>query len=207
MSQTFALVVYNGYDVTGTAPPAKPTNVMANGSAASVSVTWTPVATATSYEVRRRSAASPFATLVGQPSGTSFTDNSVSPGSAYAYSVRARNATGVSGDSAWDFATTMAFTNDPIVAGSTSIRQVHITELRTAVNAIRAAVLLPPFSFAPFDPAGLLKAVDFTDLRLALDGARTAVSLPPATYTDPTFTPGTTLIKSAHITELRSGVQ
>ena len=207
-NQTFALVVYNGYEAAGPEPPAKPLSVVATGNATpSVAITWGTVSTATSYEVRRRSAASPFATLVGQPSSAAFTDNSVSAGSAYAYSIRARNSTGVSNDSAWDFATTMGFTDDPIVPGVTSVRQVHITQLQSAVNAVRAAIVLPPFSFTPFDPAGLIKAVDILDLRSALAAARTAVSLPAASYTDPTLTSGATVIKAAHVTELRSGVQ
>jgi len=101
----------------------------------------------------------------------------------------------------------MAFTDDPIISGVTPVKQAHITQLRSAVNFVRAAVLLPPFSFTPFDPGGFVRTADVTDLRLSLDGARAAVSLPAASYTDQTLTPGSTLIKAAHITELRSGVQ
>ena len=32
------------------------------------------------------------------------------------------------------------FTDDPLVAGETPVKAVHITELRTAINAARAAV-------------------------------------------------------------------
>ena len=111
INQRFALVVYNAYDSSGPAPPAKPLNVVATGNTTpSVNITWSSVSGATSYEVRRRSSNSPFASLAGQPNGPSFADTAVSAGLGYVYSVRARNVTGVSDDSAPDFATTMAFT-------------------------------------------------------------------------------------------------
>ena len=208
-NQKFALVVYNAYDSSGPAPPAKPLNLVATGNATpSVTINWSTVSGATSYEVRRRSSSSPFAMLVGQPTGTSFPDSAVNAGTGYVYTVRARNAIGVSADSAPDFATTMTFTDDPIVAGVTPIKKAHVTELRSAVNAIRAAVGLSAFPFTPADLTGLvISAAHFADLRSALAEARAAVLLPPARYTDPTLTQQTTMIKAVHITELRNGVQ
>ncbi|HXH38193.1 MAG TPA: S8 family serine peptidase [Thermoanaerobaculia bacterium] len=206
-NQSFALVVYNGYDVTGTAPPAKPANLVATGNAfPGVTATWSAVPGATGYEVRRRSSSSPFAILLGQQTGTTFSDPSVSGNTGYAYFVRAVNAAGVSADSV-GFATTMTFTDDPIVPGVTLIKGVHVTELQLAVNAVRAALLLGPFSFTGIDSTGLVKSLYVNELRTALDQARGAVLLPHASYTDPSLTPGLTVVKSAHVTELRSGVQ
>lgn len=209
-NQTFSLVVYNAYDSSGAAPPSPPANVVAKGNTApSVNITWNTVLTATSYEVRRRSSNSPFPQLVGQPgqSTTSFTDQGagVSAGAGYLYSVRALNATGVSADGS-DFATTMAFTDDPIVSGVTVIKQTHVLQLQSAVNGVRAAVGLAPFAFTPIGSPPLVRAIHLTELRTALDNARAAVQLPPAIYTDPALAPGT-VIKAAHVNELRGGVQ
>jgi hypothetical protein len=210
-NQTFSLVVYNAYDSSGAAPPPAPANVVAKGNATpSVTVTWNTVSTATSYEVRRRSSSSPFPQLVGQVSQSStpsFSDQGVgvTGGAGYLYSVRARNATGVSGDGS-DFATTMAFTDDPIIPGVTVIKQTHVLQLQSAINAIRAAVGLPPFSFTAIGTPAVVRAINVTELRTALANATAAVQLPPASYTDPTLVAGT-VIKAAHVNELRGGVQ
>ena len=45
------------------------------------------------------------------------------------------------------------------------------------------------------------------DLRTALDAARAALGLPSLVYTDQGITAGSTVIKAAHITELRAGTQ
>ena len=108
---------------------------------------------------------------------------------------------------ATDAATTTIFTDDPLVSGS-SVKAVHITQLRTAVNAMRAAAGLAPQSFADPSLAGVaIKATHLTQLRTALDAARTAIGLPAVPYSDSTITVGSTVAKTAHIAELRSGVK
>ena len=75
-----------------------------------------------------------------------FTDT-VSPGITYLYYVRAVNGFGTSSAaSAIDAATTIIFTEDPVVAGTT-VKAVHVTEIRTAVNAFRKSAGLQPASF------------------------------------------------------------
>ena len=92
-----------------------------------------------------------------------------------------------------DLATTISFTNDPIVAGSTPIKAVHLTELRTAVNAVRAAAGQAPASFAnPVAPGSPIRAIDVTELRANLDGARATLGLPVLPYTDAALGPGAT---------------
>jgi len=113
------------------------------------------------------------------------------------------------GPNAADAATTIFFTNDPLIAGSTTVNAVHVTELRQAVNAMRATASLGSSSFAdPVLIAGVpVKAVHIQDLRTALNQARTTLGLSAIVFTDPTLTVGTTLAKTAHIQELRSGVK
>ena len=73
---------------------------------------------------------------------------------------------------------------------------------------LRAVTTLGNGSFSDPDPTGLLvQKVHIDQMRTALNQARTALGLPAIGYTDPTITAGTTLIKAAHIQELRNGVK
>jgi hypothetical protein len=165
------------------------------------------VFSATSYDVARSSDGTNY-TIITTTNGTSMTDNAVAPNTAYLYKVRANAGATTTAYSAPDLATTVIFT-DPVLLGVT-IKAVHITELRTAVNAVR---VLAGMSLAAFtDPtitAGTtrVKAAHVNELRSNVDAARATLglaALPP--YTDPTLTTGTT-VKAQHILDLRSRVQ
>ncbi|MGH9970025.1 MAG: RHS repeat-associated core domain-containing protein [Pyrinomonadaceae bacterium] len=98
------------------------------------------------------------------------------------------------------------FTDDPLVAGVTVIKAVHITELRNAVNQARARAGLPAASWAEAIGAGVVvKAAPIVELRGRLDEARAALGLPAANYTDPSLSAGMT-VKAAHVQELRQRV-
>jgi hypothetical protein len=104
-----------------------------------------------------------------------------------------------------DLATTIVF-NETIVPQITSVKAAHITELRTAVNAVRAAAGLSPASFTDDPlPGVFVKAIHITELRTFLDAARAAIGV-PLTYTDPSLGAGY-VIKDAHIEDLRAGVR
>jgi microcystin-dependent protein len=99
------------------------------------------------------------------------------------------------------------FTDATLAVGSTPIRAAHITELRTRVDAARAAVGLPPHGWTnPALTAGttIALAQHLIDLRTALTEARTTAGLPLPVFAEP-ITTGTK-IKAAHIEELRSAV-
>jgi RHS repeat-associated protein len=103
---------------------------------------------------------------------------------------------------------TPVFTDDPLVAGTTSIKAVHITELRDAINQLRARATLAAATWTDASLAGsLIKAVHIAELRTALSAARTALGLSNPAYTDPTLTADSTTIKAAHIQELRDRVK
>jgi RHS repeat-associated protein len=99
-----------------------------------------------------------------------------------------------------------AFTDDPVVAETTNVRAVHLTELRTAVNQARARANLSSATWAD-DPVQAtvtaIKAVHITELRARLDEARAALGLSAANYTDSTLVSGYQ-IKAAHVQELRT---
>ncbi|HLU33889.1 MAG TPA: endo-1,4-beta-xylanase [Natronosporangium sp.] len=81
----------------GPTPPAPPTNLTANAGSNSVSLSWNGSSGATQYQVHRALGASGGSfSQIGTTSGTSFTDNNVSPNTTYRYRVTASNANGTS---------------------------------------------------------------------------------------------------------------
>ena len=185
-----------------------PANVNALASGTTVNVGWNAVAGAGGYKVyRATSIYSPF-NFVGNAVGTSYPDAGLTPDKTYLYKVAAVNGTAISALSALDAATTTVFADDPLNAG-TAAKAAHITQLRTAVNAMRFAADIGVQSFS--DPAlnagTTIKAVHVTQLRTALDQARSALGLPAIVYADPAIVPRSTLIKAAHIVNLRNGVK
>jgi hypothetical protein len=195
------------YPTGGAAPPA-PTNVLATATGStSVSVSWTASSGATQYRIHRCTALASCA-QIGTSATTSFNDAAASANTAYLYKVRAFDGTTESADSAVDLATTVIFTDPTITAGVTTLKAAHVTELRTAVNAVRVLAGLGATAFTDASLAGIAsKAIHMTEIRTTLNAARTALSLSTISYTDPTITAGSTPIKAAHITQLRNGVQ
>jgi hypothetical protein len=105
---------------------------------------------------------------------------------------------------------TPVFTNDPLVAGVTEVKAIHLTELRAAVNQARARAGLAAATWtdANLQPSvTLIKAVHIQELRARLDEARAALGLAAASYTDPTLTVGVTTVRAAHVQELRERVK
>ena len=101
------------------------------------------------------------------------------------------------------------FTDPVLTVGFTVVKKVHIEELRTRIDALRAAKTLGPFGFTdPTLTANVTQAkgVHISDLRTAL--AEAYAPLPAPVYTtDPIITAGATLIKADHILELRNFVK
>jgi hypothetical protein len=188
---------------------AAPAGVVATAQGTSqVNVSWTAVGGADHYEVWRSSFGGEYA-IVGSPSAAAFTDSTVAANTTYLYRVRAIDPSDdPSGFSAIDPATTIVFTDDPLTALTTAVKVVHITQLRTAVNAFRAAANLDPLDADGTIAGGaIVRAQHILDLRLGLNEARSVLGLSALAYTDPTLTGGVTKVKGAHVTELRNGVK
>jgi hypothetical protein len=103
----------------------------------------------------------------------------------------------------------LSFTDDPIVAGATTIRALHVLELRSHINVIRAALGLPAYTWT--DPtltpgSTIIQAQHIIDLRSALAEAYVAAAVTPPTYTDAVLTTGITSPRAVHIAELRAAV-
>ena len=192
-------------------PPTAPGNLVATAtSTSSVSLTWSASSGSVDhYEIQRSTSRNgPFTTLTPTTS-TSFTDNSVTSGTTYIYRVRAVNSQGNYSDfSNIDIATTIIFADDPLVVGVTVIKAQHLTELRQAVNAVRAAAALTAATWTDSAPLGVVvKAVHVNELRTNLDQARGLLGLSTGSYTEPTLTPGVTVVKAIHIQQLRDRVK
>jgi len=100
--------------------------------------------------------------------------------------------------------TVSTFTDDPLTAGVTSIRAVHVTELRSRIDALRQRFGLVSFVWTdPVLSGEVAKAVHISELRAALQAAYVAAGRNPPSFTDPTFTPQQTSSKALHIAELR----
>jgi subtilisin-like proprotein convertase family protein len=100
------------------------------------------------------------------------------------------------------------FTDNPLVAGTTLIKAIHVNELRPRIDAIRIAKGLGAFSWGAALVAGtsVVTVQHVNDLRTALGQAYTAALMTPPTYTDPVLVAGTTKVKAVHITEVRSAI-
>ena len=186
-------------------PPAAPVVTAAATTANNVALTWTPVAGASSYEVFRSSNNTPFS-LRTTSIGTSFNDSGLTANTSYLYKVRAVVGGTAGAFSNTDPATTVIFTDSSLGAGM-PIKAVHFTEMRTAVNAMRAAAGMGPYAFTDTIAAGTpVKAVHMTELRSALDAAYFTIGLLAPTYSNSPLGPGE-IVKGAHVNEIRNGVK
>ncbi len=191
------------------APPA-PTGLTASAaSTSSVNISWQASVGATSYELQRGTTLSNFITISSNATSP-YTDTSVLPTTTYLYRVRALNDVGSSPFSNTDLTTTVLFSDDPLVAGVSAIRVAHLTELRQAVNAVRAAANLALGVYTD-DPvtAGVtpFKPIHVSELRTQLNDGVVALGFASLSVTDPTLIPGLTALKRVHIQELRSATK
>ena len=214
------LAAWDTRAVTALYPPtafAAPTGVTATASGTtSVTISWTAVSGVisgvTPYSVYRTSDNSAYSVVCTATAPTATcNDTTAAAGTAYLYKVKAGSAGSFSSK---DLATTVVFTDSSLTGGNTTgIKTAHITELRTAVDAVRKLAnggVANPGSYTDSTlTAGTtaIKKVHITDLRTALDAARSTLGLTALSYTDSTITVNSTAIKAVHITELRSGVQ
>ncbi|HEV7922266.1 MAG TPA: fibronectin type III domain-containing protein [Thermoanaerobaculia bacterium] len=188
-------------------PPA-PANVVATATTpAQVQITWNASSGATQYEVlRATSVAGPFISIISTAS-LAWNDNTASGSTTYIYRVRALDSSSrPSPLSAPDIASTFLFTDEPLLAGTTVIKAVHLLELRQAVNSVRTAAALGNATFTDPTPI-VIKAVHLDELRNALNPARAALGIGAISYTDPTLGSGTTPVKAVHLQQLRSGIR
>lgn len=190
-----------------------PTNLVATAtSATNVSLTWTPptTGTITNYVVERsQSLNGSYTTLSPNPTSNAFTDNTAAGDTAYLYRVRATfSAGGASEYSNRDLATTVMFTDNSLAG--IPIQAIHLTELRRAVNAVRALVAgLGPASWTYPDPVSSPQSQrrgiyleDVTELRSRLDEALGPLGLQTSYPAQPPLARGS-VVSAAHFEQIR----
>ena len=191
-------------------PMVAPTNLMADTfSSARIDLTWTAAPGAHHYQVERApNLGGTFTVVNSNVVGTTYQDTTVTSVNAYLYRVRTADAVGnLSAPSGIDVATAITFTDNPLTVGTTLVKAVHMTELRQAVNAVRAAANLSAATWT--DPTlsttVTIKAAHVTELRSNLDAALTALGISTTAYTDPSLTE--VVIKKVHVDEVRQRVE
>jgi|GEM_PF-946750 len=190
-----------------------------------IQLNWTAASGATNYRVEKATSKNGPYTFAGSSATNSFIDNGVTGGTAYLYKVCAANAQNACTSSYSNFVLGVAFsfTTDPVLksfaedpANATTLKVAHITQLRTAVNAVRTLAGRSPATWTnPNLQSGvsIISVDDVRDLRLRLNEALTDLGIPLPTYTDATLIgfiedpQNATTIKAVHIRQLRDFVR
>ena len=119
------------YVTTSAAVPSAPTGVTATAlSSSSISVSWTAVSGAASYDVYYEVGSSLTRILAGNTTSTSYTHTGLQPSTTYYYYIKAKNSAGESGYSTLRSATTSA------AAAATK----EITQFRFADFSVNATI-------------------------------------------------------------------
>jgi hypothetical protein len=199
-----ALFVVNGSIVVPGAIAAPSGVVAASTGTSSVTVEWNAVAGADQYEIWRSSGDAAFV-KVGTTTSLTFANAGLSSGTTYLYRLKAVNASGHSSPfSTLDWATTTVFADDPLTVRATTVKALHVTQLRSAVNAFRVAAGLTPLAADPEVAVGTVVGRQHVSaLRNGLNDARVALGFTPLAFTDQE--PIT--IRAVHLGELRDALR
>lgn len=190
--------------VVSTPPFGPPPGLNAISFGGPVQLAWYATANTDHYEVWRNNGAG-WAFVSNAP-GASFTDSGAPSSSALLYKVRAIAGNGTaSGFSAVELALTYAFTDSTLTPGVTTVKLAHLSELRSAANAVRALAALGAMTWAEPSPQ-IIRASHVTELRTAIATARASLGLPVVSYTDASLVAGMTA-KAVHYEQLRSAMR
>jgi ELWxxDGT repeat protein len=183
--------------------PCASFNLVATATApGTISVTWTAQPNAHHYEVMHMVNRGGWITA-GSTTGTTFTHPAYNSDSVFLYSVRAVDAAGNTiAFSPPDVATSVVFTDDPIVAGVSKAAAAHIEQLIQASGRLRnlaeygTSAVEPPATMTFVRPTCLLA------LRAEIARSRALLGLPPLTWSAAPAAGG--VIKGVHVQELRN---
>jgi RHS repeat-associated protein len=200
-----------------TGATSAPTGLMATADS-SITLNWSAASSATNYRVERKGAGGAYSFL-GATSSTILTDSGASLGSAYLYRVCAAdgannctsNYSNIVLGARLNFATDPVITtagNDPSGQTVTQMKAAHITELRTAVNAVRSLAALSPATWTHPTLTPHVTEIskdDVNELRMRLDEALVVLGVRTSLWIDHPLAgaPNGTLIRGVHITQLR----
>ena len=183
--------------------------------AAQITVSWQETQGAHHYQVEKTTNVNTaYSSVNSNVAGLSLTDTAVTsdPVTAYLYRVRAVDANGnVSPYSNVDVATAISFEDDNLIPNTTLVKASHITQLRQAVNAVRAVTA----TLGPVDWGGgitqnvtEIQATHIDALRTNLDQARSALLLSACSYSDNSVAAlRASYFKKEHIDQIRNCVK
>jgi RHS repeat-associated protein len=198
-----------------------PSGLAATPSSSNVALSWTAASGASKYRVERKAAGSSY-NLLTTTTSTNTTDSGASSGSAYLYRVCAADSNNncTSDYSNIALGAKLNFTTDATIVSysespstATTIKAAHITELRTAINAVRSLAGQSGGSWTHTTltaQSSLIYADDVRDLRSALNDALVALNIQTSNYTDNTIISyaddplNAMTVKAVHIRELRT---
>ncbi|MGH7306806.1 MAG: hypothetical protein ACRELZ_26325 [Candidatus Rokuibacteriota bacterium] len=99
------------------------------------------------------------------------------------------------------------FSDSTLTPLSSVVRAAHFTELRGAIDTLRARQGLVAFGWTDPSLAGTtIKRTHLAELRSAISAVYTARGVSAPAWTDATLTPAVTVVRAVHITELRAAV-
>ncbi|MEA2328573.1 MAG: hypothetical protein QOE68_3532, partial [Thermoanaerobaculia bacterium] len=210
-NQDFALAIVNA-NVVSNADPISP-QLVAHRNASNpfaIDLSWTPAVNVLvdHYTINRGSAISNVTATSSTTTGTTFTDSSrPSAINTWVYSVTASSSSSpVSATSNVDYGTTVQFHDNPVTT-STLIKELHITELRSAIDSILVAGGHSAASWTdPSITGATVKAAHINELRSNLATAAAVFGFTPAPYTYPTIS-SLQLIHKEDINDARSSIK
>lgn len=186
--------------------PQEPVWVEARSVAGKAQVVYVMPYNAQVWGMMRRPAGDPWLvswTVINPPIPSGGLDpTTLETGVVYEYQILVR---GQSGEMIWsNIDGVVLFSDDPVTT-STPIRRAHFTELRDAVNLMRAAAKLPAFSFDASFTSPYVQAKHVTALREAITDARKYLGMTIPVYH---WTPYSGLpVRAQHIRDLRDWVR
>lgn len=172
----------------GCTPPSSPGNSLSAAAQQQptlvVRLDWAVCSGAHHYEVQRKAhIGDTWGNLSPNPTSNSFVDNTASASTGYLYRIRAVDAASAcpSDYSNTDLAIAVIFTDDPLQGHTTTIKALHITEVRQAVDAVRATASLSGATWTtnPLNPLSPVRAIQFSELRLRLNDALPSLGILP----------------------------
>jgi hypothetical protein len=168
--------------------------------------------TVSGYRIYYGTNPSSLTSIVDVGNQTSYAVNGLSNGVTYHFVVRAYTAQGVlsaPSNTASGVPVAAPFIDPQLSSALTPIRAVHIVEMRSRINSLRAAHGLAAINWTdPVLTPGVtpVKAVHITQMRTALNQVYSARSLSLPFYSDPNLTATATPVKGAHISDLRIAI-
>jgi hypothetical protein len=167
--------------------------------------------TVTGYRVYYGTVSGVHTSSINAGNQTTALVSSLTNGARYYFVVRSYNASGVLSAPTGEvngLAGAVLFIDDPLTAGVHVLKVVHITELRSRINALRTANGLSILSWTDALTANstVARTVHLTEMRTALTAVYVVKKLTVPIFTDPLLVAGTR-IRAVHISELRAAVK